>query len=253
MPRRHPAGSPVTERATTCPNCQARFRVTQAQLIQRGGLVRCGDCRAVFDGLAALVPAPTEPAAPPATAAPATLAAAVAAPSTARATAPRAEAEPQGGHALWWAGAGLLVVALIAQAGIVARPAVADWHPWLRTALEGACRSLGCTVGYRSIAEALKLDDAELIELPGRSGQVSLQARIRNVADRPQAYPPLELTLRDATGNREVRRVLVPADYLGTDARERRALGAGDEALVNLRLEARGFKPTGYVLTLLPP
>lgn len=237
----------MTDRAATCPNCQARFRVTPAQLIQRGGLVRCGDCRAVFDGMAAVSPAPAASTAPAPAPAPA------AAPSpTPASVSRRDEAERQGG-ALWWAGAGVLVVALTAQAALAARPVVAEWHPWLRSAIDAACRSLGCSVGYRSVADALKLEDAELIELPGRPGQVSLQARIRNVADRPQQYPPLELTLRDATGNREVRRVLTPADYLGSDARERRALAGGDEALLNLRLETRGFKPTGYVLTLLLP
>ena len=37
--------------ATRCPHCHTPFRVTQAQLEQRGGKVRCGVCRETFDGI----------------------------------------------------------------------------------------------------------------------------------------------------------------------------------------------------------
>ncbi|GAB4474084.1 MAG: DUF3426 domain-containing protein [Burkholderiaceae bacterium] len=40
--------------ATRCPNCQALFRVVADQLKLRGGLVRCGACRHVFDAIGSL-------------------------------------------------------------------------------------------------------------------------------------------------------------------------------------------------------
>lgn len=40
--------------ATRCPNCQAVFRVVSDQLKLRGGLVRCGNCRHVFDAIGSL-------------------------------------------------------------------------------------------------------------------------------------------------------------------------------------------------------
>lgn len=40
--------------ATRCPNCQAMFRVVADQLKLRGGLVRCGSCRHVFDAIGSL-------------------------------------------------------------------------------------------------------------------------------------------------------------------------------------------------------
>src|SRR2546423_13667765 len=39
---------------TTCTQCAARFRVTPAQLNARQGQVRCGRCRAVFNGFQSL-------------------------------------------------------------------------------------------------------------------------------------------------------------------------------------------------------
>lgn len=70
--------------ATKCPQCDALFRVVADQLKLRGGLVRCGQCRAVFDAIGSLtyvdesalaqsrtVTALTRPASPPPAPAPA--------------------------------------------------------------------------------------------------------------------------------------------------------------------------------------
>lgn len=43
------------EKFTRCPGCRTVFRVTPAQLALREGQVRCGHCRAVFDGTASLI------------------------------------------------------------------------------------------------------------------------------------------------------------------------------------------------------
>lgn len=57
--------------ATRCPNCHALFRVAADQLKLRGGLVRCGACRHVFDATGTLsyvddstLATPAHPAAP---------------------------------------------------------------------------------------------------------------------------------------------------------------------------------------------
>jgi predicted Zn finger-like uncharacterized protein len=62
--------------ATRCPQCHVLFRVVADQLKLRGGLVRCGACRHVFDAIGSLTyiddsaaaapePAPARKAAPP--------------------------------------------------------------------------------------------------------------------------------------------------------------------------------------------
>ena len=56
--------------ATVCPHCKTTFRVASDQLKLRGGIVRCGTCREIFDGNATLVdldaPPPKTPAPEPA-------------------------------------------------------------------------------------------------------------------------------------------------------------------------------------------
>ncbi len=49
------------EKYTRCPSCKTVFRVTDAQLALRDGMVRCGHCQTIFDGRAeqiSLAPAP---------------------------------------------------------------------------------------------------------------------------------------------------------------------------------------------------
>jgi predicted Zn finger-like uncharacterized protein len=43
--------------ATRCPHCQTTFRVAQDQLKLRAGLVRCGACKEIFNGVEHLLPA----------------------------------------------------------------------------------------------------------------------------------------------------------------------------------------------------
>jgi predicted Zn finger-like uncharacterized protein len=41
---------------TTCPECRTTYRIAQAQLSLRRGLVRCGHCNAVFNAYDSLLP-----------------------------------------------------------------------------------------------------------------------------------------------------------------------------------------------------
>ncbi|MGB7480808.1 MAG: DUF3426 domain-containing protein, partial [Burkholderiaceae bacterium] len=51
--------------ATQCPHCGTTFRVAHDQLKLRAGLVRCGACKEIFNGIEHLLPAaPPSPAAP---------------------------------------------------------------------------------------------------------------------------------------------------------------------------------------------
>lgn len=43
--------------ATRCPHCKTAFRVANDQLKLRGGLVRCGQCKEIFNGIENLLPA----------------------------------------------------------------------------------------------------------------------------------------------------------------------------------------------------
>lgn len=189
-------------------------------------------------------PAPRVPVAlppPPATAAPAV-------PLVLR------EPEPPARVSRAWSfGVALLALLLALQVAYAFRATLAQQYPVLRPPFEAVCAAVGCRVPWVNDEAALKLEDSELLEVPGKPGQIALQARIRNLSATAQEYPHLELTLTDITGQTAVRRVLRPMDYLGRAPAAGEVMAGGSEALISVRLETGRIRPTGYELLLFYP
>ncbi|HET7549182.1 MAG TPA: zinc-ribbon and DUF3426 domain-containing protein [Usitatibacter sp.] len=153
----------------------------------------------------------------------------------------------------WSLGVFVLLVALGVEAAYAFRAPLALHYPALRPWLESACAQAGCVVPWPQDERLLKLQESELLEVPGRPGEISLAARIRNLAPVAQAYPHLELTLTDIGGQPAARRVLKPADYLGHRPARDEVLAAGGEIAIQLRLALTGLKATGYELLVFYP
>jgi predicted Zn finger-like uncharacterized protein len=154
---------------------------------------------------------------------------------------------------LWSLGALLLFLALAGLGVYEYRALIATRYPDLRPAMQAACERIGCSVPWQNDELAVKLEDSELLEVPGQPGQITLSTRIRNLSEHPQEFPQLQLTLTDIDGQASVRRVFSPADYLGRPLKPGDAMPARGDTLVSLRLEARRVKPTGYELLLFYP
>ena len=153
----------------------------------------------------------------------------------------------------WAFGVAFLALVLALQLAYAWRATLAQRYPVLRPVLESACANIGCTVPWVNDEAALKLEDSELLEVPGKPGQIALQARIRNLSAAAQEFPHLELTLTDITGQTAVRRVLRPADYLGRAPAVGEVMAGASEALISVRLETGRVRPTGYELLLFYP
>jgi len=165
---------------------------------------------------------------------------------------PRPAPRPQPSR-LWALGALFLFVLLIALGVYENRALLATSYPDLRPGLQAACDRIGCNVPWQNDELAVKLEDSELLEVPGQPGQITLSTRVRNLSDHPQEYPLLQLTLTDIDGQASVRRVFSPADYLGRPLRAGDVMPARGVTLVSVRLEAKRVKPTGYELLLFYP
>jgi len=162
--------------------------------------------------------------------------------------------EPRSRPSRAWAfGVAFLVLVLALQATYAFRARLAQQYPVVRPVLESVCAAAGCTVPWVNDEAALKLEDSELLEVPGKPGQIALQARIRNLSPSAQEFPHLELTLTDLTGQTAVRRVLRPSDYLGRAPVPGEVMASGSEALLSVRLETGRIRPTGYELLLFYP
>ncbi len=153
----------------------------------------------------------------------------------------------------WSFAAVLFALILGMQVAYAFRAEIATRYPPARPVLESACSLARCTVPWINQDSALKLEDSELLEVPGKPGQIALSARIRSLASAPMEYPHIEITLTDTTGQVAVRRVLRPADYLGRAPVAVDVLAPGSDLLVSLRLDTGRVKATGYELMLFYP
>ena len=153
----------------------------------------------------------------------------------------------------WRFGVVLAVLVLAAELAYAWRAPIAQRYPAVRPAFESVCARLECSVPYARDEGQLKLEDSELLEVPGKPNEIALGARIRNLASVAQEYPHLELTLTDLTGQAAVRRVLRPTDYLGRPVAMGEVIGPGVEVALQMRLETPRVKATGYELLLFYP
>ena len=283
----------ANEQYTRCPGCSTIFRVTPQQLALRGGQVRCGHCRTVFDGnahLISLAPTPRtaadaehdELAAGPPTV---TLRSAHAlrpahedtrpkepAPSK-RFLPPPVEADTEeedvdydsrfawdkpkersrAVRVLYAAGIPILALLLVGQAIFHFRDALAAHWPQTRPVLQRMCAATGCSVRPLRDVAALSIDASDLQADPAHKGLLILSATIRNRAPYALAYPHLELTLTDSADQVVVRRAMAPNEYAGGTADLLSGIAANGEAVVRLFIDASATSQAGYRLYLFYP
>ena len=153
----------------------------------------------------------------------------------------------------WSFGVALMLMLLLAELAFAFRGPVAQRYPALRPALEAACEPLRCVVPYAREDGMLKLEDSEMLEVPGKPGEIALGARLRNLASVAQEYPHLELTLTDNSGQPAARRVFRPTDYLGRPLAHGEVIAPGLDLALQLRLATPNLKATGYELLLFYP
>ena len=164
---------------------------------------------------------------------------------------PRVEYEetdpaPERPSRAWGVGVFLLILVLGAEAAYAFRAQVAQRFPQARPWLAQACAPLHCSVPWPQDELQLRTEDSDLYEVPGTPGEFLLTARVRNLAAVPQAYPYMDLTLTDRTGQTAAKRVLKPADYLGRTPAGGEALAPGADLAIQLRIATPRLRPTGY-------
>lgn len=250
---------------TRCPACATAFRAQPGQLSARNGMVRCGKCATVFDGVANLVEEGAGTAAEPSPqlglfeaggTAPARALARSRAldddeplPEFLEEEAPRTRFS-----VAWGLGALLALALLVGQLAHNYRTELATLIPQTRPALAEGCRFLDCELRLPRRPDLLSIESSDLQADKRREGLIVLNAVIRNRAPFAQEHPALELTLTDPGDKPVVRRVLRPQDYL---ARPPEALAAGiapgGESVLRVHFDTGGAPATGYRLYLFYP
>jgi predicted Zn finger-like uncharacterized protein len=258
----------VSALLTRCPTCGTTFRALPSQLSVRSGMVRCGKCAAIFDGVANLLEerAAAEAAEPSPQLGLFEAGARPAPPRPAARRPPPADDEPlpefleeeppRSRYGIAWGlGALIALAALAGQLVYQYRTELATLAPQLRPLLAEGCRFLDCELRLPRRPDLLSIESSDLQSDARRDSLIVLHAVIRNRASFAQELPALELTLTDAADRPLVRRVLRPADYAQGLAPALREPGVapGAEAVLRLHFDTGGVRATGYRLYLFYP
>lgn len=263
---------------THCPACQTEFFVTDEQLNQHNGKVRCGQCLHVFDAKAEILETVenTEPAVAeqtietppesitehkPISQPVAELVAEPTAnqkdifigdyqPSNFSDLAGKSKLDPKFRKkprtVLWSFIAFILLLLAVAQSIYFMRTEIAVYYPALKPYLVQICVPLKCTVELPKKIEFIVIDDSDIQEDAEYKGLMRLSSTLINQASFAQAYPNLELTLTDVEDKPKLRRKFTPKEYLPEHTNISKGLAPNEEIKVRLAMTTAGEAVAGY-------
>ncbi len=230
------------EHRTRCPFCHTLFRVTDDQLAQAAGQVRCGSCNSVFDGAEFRVPDE-----PDLLADRATWSAPAGEPESGREAVPAVElptsesvadrpfdvsspepesdaeapfqvaAPPHRGDrmvGLLKGVAGLLALILLLQLLHYYANPLAQRSEGLRWMLEPYCGVTGCHIDPRRDIHAFRVVSRDIRSHPNVAHALVISATMINTATFAQPYPVFEISLTDVHGSIVATRLFMPREYL---------------------------------------
>jgi len=257
---------------TQCPECDTRFKVSQAQLDMSQGMVRCGNCQAVFNATKQLHDnepspqlAPTldqeeiqqAPVESPEESAPVThdkydfSHLATASNEEALETIPPVIKKKV--HWSWLVGTLFLLIVFLIQTTYFFRVELAAHLPSIKLVLASSCKLFNCDIPLPKKIDQLSIESSDLESDPKRPSVIALNASLRNRAPYAQTYPNLELTLTNSMDVALARRIFSPTEYLKPDENEKHGLLSNHEISIKLHLDTADLKPTGYRLFLFYP
>ena len=219
---------------TTCDQCNSRFRLTEAQLRQAYGQVRCGKCGAIFNALLTLKnyegelpPDYLEQQLDP------TLDVASSAPSDAAEAISEAEARRQlslheamygserrsffsMGPLSWFIGILLLSALGVAQAIYYQRYQLIEDARFQQQVIN-LCQMLPCAESQFSSTEQIRLLERNVFTHPVTSNALMVTGSFVNQAPFAQKMPELLISLFDVKGKLIANRLFKPSEYLLQD------------------------------------
>lgn len=228
---------------THCPACHTQFVVTDEQLSQHHGKVRCGQCLNVFDASQALVDAEVAPeinADTPVSYHETTNVPTAADEQTQYFESQLTTHKPKTGANFWlmWLLITLLCLAAILQSLYFLRSPIAANYPKLKPYLVLACEKIHCNIDLPKKIELIVIDDSDMQEDATYQKLIHLSSTLMNQANFSQAYPNIELTLTDTEDQAKLRRIFKPEEYLPANTDIASGLAANADIKVKLAITA---------------
>ncbi|TDR73509.1 DUF3426 domain-containing protein [Paludibacterium purpuratum] len=137
---------------------------------------------------------------------------------------------------------------LAGQLIYINRTLITAQAPEARPMFERVCKQFGCTVPYSTDQEYIRTEWSELSFVPEHANLVQLSATLKNHAPYPQAFPMLEVTLKDADNQVLIRKVFTPREYLKPDSQKLKRFDARSEEKIVMRFDVGKVHAQGYSL-----
>lgn len=147
----------------------------------------------------------------------------------------------------------VLGLALLGQIAFFNRTRISAEAPELRPAFEALCASLGCSVPLPTDRQLIRTEWSELSFVPQNDHLIQLNATLKNMANYPQAFPVMELTLKDAEDKVVARKAFRPEDYVPASEFKLGQFNGNSELKLQLRMEMTQGKALGYSLHFYYP
>jgi predicted Zn finger-like uncharacterized protein len=264
---------------TNCPNCQTQFIVTDEQLNQHNGKVRCGHCLHVFDATKELVDvnvtevniidnelaiindenqvqvSHVEEHAHSQISDEASEIVSKALLKDSQASYFQTidqKTERKNRIYKWLISllATFLLIAAVAQSIYFWRNDITIYYPKLKPLLTQACKKLACSISFPKKIEFIIIDDSDMQEDADHEGLIHFSSTLINQAGFIQTYPNIELTLTDTEDKPKLRRIFTPIEYLPEHTDVASGLPAGAEIKVKLALTAQDEPVAGYRISV---
>ena len=234
---------------THCPACQTQFVVTEEQLNQHDGAVRCGHCLHVFNAAEQLVKAEESNTKELNTKVLATNVAEIEVQADQHdylAVQATPVLSTKKSPVLLWILLALMFLTAIAQSVYFLRHQIAMYYPNIKPHLVRVCERIGCSIDLPKKIALILIDDSDIQEDAEHAGVMRLSTTLINQAGFYQAYPNLELTLTDVEDKPKLRRIFKPIEYLPAKTDIALGLAAGAVVKVKLAMTSQGIAVAGY-------
>jgi predicted Zn finger-like uncharacterized protein len=145
-----------------------------------------------------------------------------------------------------------LQTVLAAQCAFHFRDALVAQFPAHRGLALQVCEKLNCVLPWSRNLDVVKIEASDLLEIPGKPGQLVLSATLANRSTVMQDYPLFEVSLTDNTNRTVSSRVFTPQQYLARALKPDEGFAPNAEIALTLNLDA-GAKSlaSGYNMQLV--
>ena len=152
----------------------------------------------------------------------------------------------------WILGNLLLLTIFLAQGIYFYGSDLVRWTPSLKPVLAAACQRMGCTLTPPQDINLIDLVEARVAPHPKFNKALRIRATLVNRAPFSQAFPVMEVTLSDNSGQVVARRAFKPSEYLEKSGAEDTLMPPNVAIPVLLDVTHPDNRALGYEIRLLP-